>query len=320
VNKNRLTAYGLLLITSIIWGVAGPVIKYTLADFPPIIFLAYRYGISAIVALFMIAHAPSDLPSSVKKWLHVFGYSIFIPILSLGTLFFGFDHTSSITGTLIAATGPVFVAIAGAMVFKDKISVLEKIGICLAIFGTIVTAIDSNGSLSTILGSQSGNLLILVSCVFTAIGMVYSKKSIYDHVSPMMITNLGFIVAFLFFLPLSFIIYSPHHVINTIVNAPMSAHLGVLYMAILSGTLGYFFSNWSEKVLDIGESAIFSYLGPIWAAPVAILLLGETITTPEIIGGCFIASGVILAEYRKRKNRTRSKISNHHNQTKKRKR
>jgi drug/metabolite transporter (DMT)-like permease len=251
----------------------------------------------------MIAHAPEELPHTSRQWLHVIGYSLFIPVLGLGALFFGFNHTSSLSGTLIAATGPVFVAIAGALVFKEKISTLEKIGICLALIGTAIAAIGGDGSLRTILGSHSGNLLVLVSCVFTAIGMVYSKKSIYDHVSPLMITNIGFILALLFFLPLSFFIYSPNHVITTIINAPLTAHAGVIYMSILSGTIGYFFSNWSEKVLDIGESAIFSYLTPIWAAPVAILLLSEKITAAEIIGGGFIASGVILAEYRKRKNR-----------------
>lgn len=301
MNKNRLTAYGLLLVTSIIWGVAGPVIKYTLTDIPPLLFLTYRFGISAIIGLFMIAHAPEELPQTITHWFHVLCYSLFIPILGLGLLFFGFDLTSSITGTIIAGTTPIFVAAAGVIVFHDKIRSLEKAGIGIALVGTLVTAIDGNGSLNAIFGSQSGNLLVFLSCIFTAIGYVYSKKSIYDHISPIMVTNIGFIVAFLCFLLLSFVTYSPESMMTTLVQAPLGTHMGVMYMAILSGTVGYFFSNWSEKILNIGESAIFSYLHPLWAAPVAVLWLGETITTTQIIGVSIIAAGVIMAEYRKRK-------------------
>ncbi|PJA42810.1 EamA family transporter, partial [Candidatus Woesebacteria bacterium CG_4_9_14_3_um_filter_39_10] len=44
MNPHRLKAYILLLIVAVIWGIAGPVIKFTLGGFPPLLFLTYRFG------------------------------------------------------------------------------------------------------------------------------------------------------------------------------------------------------------------------------------------------------------------------------------
>ena len=39
----RIKAYILILIVTIIWGVASPIIKYTLDGFDPLSFLTYRF-------------------------------------------------------------------------------------------------------------------------------------------------------------------------------------------------------------------------------------------------------------------------------------
>ncbi|HEB14007.1 MAG TPA: EamA family transporter, partial [candidate division WWE3 bacterium] len=46
------------------------------------------------------------------------------------------------------------------------------------------------------------------------------------------------------------------------------------------------------------EAALFLYLEPVFAAPLAYLWLGESITPTFIIGAAVIAAGVILTEYR----------------------
>ncbi|PIP57395.1 hypothetical protein COX03_03365, partial [Candidatus Woesebacteria bacterium CG22_combo_CG10-13_8_21_14_all_39_10] len=64
MNPHRLKAYILLLIVAVIWGIAGPVIKFTLGGFPPLLFLTYRFGLSTLVAVILFAflgfHFPKD--------------------------------------------------------------------------------------------------------------------------------------------------------------------------------------------------------------------------------------------------------------------
>ena len=59
--NHRYTAYFLLLVVSIIWGVAGPVIKFTLGYFPPIIFLTYRFALASAFGATLWAIRPPKL-------------------------------------------------------------------------------------------------------------------------------------------------------------------------------------------------------------------------------------------------------------------
>ena len=55
MNPARLRAYLMLLVVAVIWGIATPIIKYTLEGFSPVIFLTYRFGISTVIAIVIFA-------------------------------------------------------------------------------------------------------------------------------------------------------------------------------------------------------------------------------------------------------------------------
>ena len=83
--NRRFTAYFLLLIVSVIWGVAGPVIKFTLHDFPPLIFLSYRFAISGTIALVLFCHHENPLPHQAERQGLATLYSLFAVTLALIT-------------------------------------------------------------------------------------------------------------------------------------------------------------------------------------------------------------------------------------------
>ena len=90
----RRTAYLMMLLVSIIWGVAGPVIKYTLDYFPPLVFLSYRFAISTIIALLYFTWTKERVPTSPKKFGGILLYSLLAVPVGLGFIFFGLDRKS----------------------------------------------------------------------------------------------------------------------------------------------------------------------------------------------------------------------------------
>ena len=52
--------------------------------------------------------------------------------------------------------------------------------------------------------------------------------------------------------------------------------------------------------MPAGRAAFFFYLDPISGAILAIILLGEKITTGLIVGGILITAAVILAEFKRK--------------------
>ena len=126
MSKHRLTAYIYLLIVSVIWGVASPIIKFTLAEFPPLIFLTYRFAIASVIA-FLFWRGLPKLPHASGKLTHLFLYSFLAVPITLGLLFWGYSETSSIEGALISAVAPLFGAITAAWYFRERITKSESI-------------------------------------------------------------------------------------------------------------------------------------------------------------------------------------------------
>lgn len=305
MTQRRLTAYFYLIVSSIIWGVAGPVIKYTLADFPPLIFLAYRFGLSALIGLVFFLITKPKLPNNPILQARLVIYGFLTSTLSLGLLFLGFAKTNSLQATLLSALAPLFIVAGGALFLKEAISRPEKIGLCIAFLGTLVTVIEP-----LFLGqpffsdSMTGNALVIASVVVGSVSALYGKELLNEKFEPILLTHITFIVGFLTVLPATIALYPPDRLIPIFMTASFTSHLGVWYMAILSGSLAYALYHLGQKAIEAGEAAIFNYLLPIWAAPLSIIWLHEPVTPPYLLGAVLIIVGVAVAEYRKRRSKS----------------
>ncbi len=167
----------------------------------------------------------------------------------------------------------------------------------IALTGTILTVIEpfiQNGDGAI---RFSGNILIFLYLLTTAWGAVLAKKLLRAEINPLTLTNTSFIVGFVTLIPFALFKYS----IKDITNVAFPYHLGVLFMAFLSGSLAYYLANKAQKTIEIGEAAVFSYLYPVFAAPLAVVWLGEKITPVFILGAVIIALGVVIAETKKRR-------------------
>lgn len=306
--SRRTTAYAYLLLVSLIWGAASPVVKNTLQWFNPWLFLTYRFALSTLIALPCLFFTKAKLPKKTSdQWLILLTGFISAP-LSLFLFFEALNKTTALSGSLITASGPLFLVLGGVIFFHDRITKNEKLGISVAILGTLLTVIGPlilNGHSDT-LGKLEGNGLMLLAVATDIIAALMSKEAMKKGISPTLVAQIQFVLGFVIFLPILFLRQPPEVAWATIMAAPLAAHAGVLYMAVLSGTVAYTIRNIAVKTIEVSESALYQYLQPVWAAVLAVLWLGETITPSYYIGGAVITIGVIIAE-QKRRRRQRQK-------------
>lgn len=302
MNK-RATAALFLLLVSLMWGAASPIVKWTLTWFDPWLFLTYRFALSTLIALPYLYFTKAKLPKKTSdQWLVLLTGFISAP-LSLFLFFEALDKTTALSGSLITAAGPLFLIMGGVLFFRDKISRNEKIGIGIAITGTILTVVGPlimNGHADT-LGKLEGNGLMLLAVLTDIVAALLSKEAMKKGINATLVAQTQFIIGFCLFLPLLFLRQSPEMAWSTISNAPLQAHLGVLYMALISGTIAYTMRNIAVKTIEVSESALYVYLQPLWAAILAVIWLRETITPAYIFGGGIIAIGVFIAERKRNK-------------------
>lgn len=304
MNPARLRAYFELLIVAVIWGVAGPVIKLTLKDLTPEVFLLYRFFLSSVLGIFLLLKFKAGRPKNLKIFLTTTLYAFLNSTAALGFLFWGTNETSLLDMSLISLFGPILMMIFGFFFLKEHLTKRMKIGSLITFLGATAIALEplfSQGGGSTFFHQLFGNVLVFLSLICGATAGLLSKKLMREHVSPLFLANYSFLIGFITLTPVVLIINRPEVVVSMLTTADILDHVGVFYMAFLSGTLAYTLVNRAQRTIELSETAIFSYLYPIFSAILAVALLGEKIT-PVTIGACLVTfSGVFIAEFRKKR-------------------
>jgi len=301
VSKQRIKSYILLLIVTAIWGIAGPVIKYTLPDFPPMIFLTYRFFISAILMIPIAIVFKVGFPKTRHQifWLTLAG--LLGSSVNLALSFFSFDKSTVLDVSIIGNTGPIFIILGGILFLKEKVTKREMLGIIITLIGTVFVVVEplfENGLFE--IRSLTGNLLAILANISWVLYILITKKEMRHNTNVLFMTTYMFVLGFISSLP--FALFQSGGVTNLlyiISLAPFKAHLGVWYMAVFSGSLAYFLYQEGQKNIEASEATLFSYLSPVFAAPLAVFWLKEEVTIPFLIGTTIIILGVFIAEYRR---------------------
>lgn len=303
MNPHRLRAYIYLIIVAAIWGIAGPVIKFTLPSLPPFIFLTYRFFISTIVFLPIVLFKKTKAPSNIKDVAILTLIALLGSSINLSLLFYGYTYTTALDASLLSATAPVFVVIASIFFLKERVTKKEKIGLFIAFLGTLVIIFQPLAE-NKILFRENilGNILIAIANIAGVFYVILSKYGLRKKYDPLYMTFYMFFIGFITLLPLAALqAGSLPNLVSLIVNSSLQAHLGVLYMALLSGSLAYYLYQKAQKTIEASEAALFSYLSPLFAAPLAVFWLKEEITIFYLLGVAIVATGVIIAENKRRK-------------------
>ncbi len=291
------TAIIAILAVTAIWGLAGPVIVWTLQHIPPFTFLFLRFLIASIVILPFALKAKFWREINRENFPTLLGLSLLGTTIGLGLLFYGYQFTTALDGSLIALLAPLLIIAGGAFFLKEEITTLEKIGLLVAFAGSTVTLIQPLLE-KGIAGEKAalGNLLVLLYHISWATYALWNKR-IGKKFSTLTMTAVPIFISVFVFAPLAYLESS------TISHTPLAIRQslpGILYMSLLSYIVAYYLYEWSVRRIEVSEAALFGYLQPIFAFPAAYLLLGEVPTRYFLLGAALIGVGVFLTEYKSR--------------------
>ncbi len=287
-----------LIVVAIIWGLASVVIKATLSGIEPVSFLFYRFALSSVLALFSLKSifALGKKPLATKAWVIL--YAVVSTPLALGILFVGLTQSTVLTLSIFAALQPIILAVASHFLFGEHLTHRQKIGAGLAFVGSIVSISPEffNGSRSTTL---VGSLLVFVYILVDSGSVLMLKKILRLGVNGTALTHISFVVGFVFLLPV--VLVTNPYFLHQVTSLSVPIHLGVIYMAVLSGTVAYAMRAKAQKTIGISEAGFMGYLVPIISTIFAVVVLSEQISLEFALGAALIAAGVFLIEKHKTK-------------------
>lgn len=211
---------------------------------------------------------------------------------------YGLKLTGSPTlSAMVVATIPIFSIGAGMLFFKEKINLINIIGILLSLVGIILVAMAKGEMGEHVIWG----IIFLLIAVISEVGHASFTKSLSGNYSSQVIVMYQFLIGSVYLLPL--FIFKGIKDFDATLYLSADVMYPITCLAILCSSLA--FSLWvgTIKNLGVAKSSIFSALIPVIAALISWVLGQEILNARQWTGIAISSVGVILSQYtiRKRK-------------------
>lgn len=204
---------------------------------------------------------------------------------------YGIKLTESPTySALIIATTPVLSAIIGVLVFKEKINLMNIIGITVCLGGLVmITLCSSCIGEHFILG-----VILLVVAVFAEVGHASFVKVLSCKYEPSVIVMYQFLLGSVMLLP--FFLTRGLRDFDPAVYLSWEAWKPILCLCLLCSALAFTLWARSIKHLGVAKSSVFLAMIPVVTAVAGSILGQEILSLTQWIGVGVFCGGLIMTQ------------------------
>jgi drug/metabolite transporter (DMT)-like permease len=171
----------------------------------------------------------------------------------------GVKYTTSSQAGIMIALIPIFVAVLGAVILKERLSPLQVLFTLLSVAGVII--ITASQGMNGTYDGKIGLLFLFGAVISSAFFNIFSRKFSFEY-SPFEITFVMMWVGAAFFNLIAFILHLKSGKLEGFF-APLSDFqvvFALLYLGIGSSVIAFFLVNYSLSRLPASRSAVFSNL------------------------------------------------------------
>jgi len=265
-KRSRAIIY--LVLTAILWSLGGVLIKSV--KWNPIAIAGAR---SAIASLVMLAYIkkPRFTWSKDQILAAIFYAGTVILFVTANKL------TTAANAILLQYGAPIYVAIFGSIILKEKTTRADWITILLVILGMFLFFLDELRP-----GDLSGNIIAILSGITFALYIVFMRKQ--KDESPIESTLLGNILTVIIGLP--FMLSSSPET--------RSSWIGILLLGTVQLGISYILYSIAIKDVTALEAILIPIIEPVLNPVWVFLAMGETPGRWAFVGGAIILASVTL--------------------------
>ena len=277
-----------LVVAMALWGSSFIALKLAFAELPPLWVIFGRMALGSLV--FLLAWRwRGQMHYRTGDWKYLLGLAACEPCLYFLFEALALQHTSAAQAGMVTALLPLLVAVGAFVFLRERISRITLAGFLLALIGAIWLSLagsaDEHASNPVL-----GNLYELLA-MLCAMGYTLLLKHLSSRYSPFLLTAMVAFVGTIFFLPLAWF------------SAPLPASVSpmglgaVAYLGILVTVGAYGLYNFGVSRLPASQASGFTNLIPVFTLLFAILLLGESLNTVQIVAAALVFAGVLLSQW-----------------------
>ncbi|WP_232314843.1 DMT family transporter [Oceanibaculum pacificum] len=287
-------AYLLLVLTTLMWGGNAVAGRIAVGEISPMLLTGIRWiGVVILLAIFARRTVIAEWPV-LRRHLPF--------LMAMGALgFTGFNAlfylsaytTSAINIGIIQGAIPIFVLIGAYIAYRTPVTLVQVIGAALTMIGVALVATRGEIAHAQALRINEGDLLMVIACALYAGYTVALRKR--PAVSGLAMFSVMAVAALLTSLPLVAIEAAMGDF-----RAPTPTGWAVLaFVVLFPSFLSQIFFLRSVQLVGPGRAGLFVNLVPIFAAILAVLVLGELFQLYHALALGLVLGGIWLAERRR---------------------
>lgn len=295
---------GSIGLVVVVWAFNFIAAKIGLRYLPPLTMASFRVtiaGLSMVPAYVVCSGWPpfadarqARLRGLTLRDLWTFLYLGFFGVVVNQMCFtMGLRYTSVSHAAVIVGMGPIY-TLALAVLFRLERATWHKVvGMAIAFLGIAVLA--SENGISARSPSLLGDAITMTGSIGFATYAVLGKRVAGKYDALTMVAFNHFAGAIII-LPVAVRQARELGPFSSWRVIPWPGWAAVLFMAVCSSALAYLLYFWLLRYLEASQLSAFTYLLPVLAVILGILLLGERGSPMQIVGGILALGGVYWVE------------------------
>lgn len=274
-----------LLVLSVLWGGAYLFTRAAVPAFGPAPLVSIRLGIAALMLLPIVAYRGS-LSQLHARPLALFMVGVPFTALPFLMMTWGALHITAGLSAVLNATAPMFAALVGHFVLKERLGAWRSGGLLLGFAGVLILMGGGGVSWKTSHGPLAV-LAVLGTAMIWSIGANYTRRKMAG-IDPMVTTAGSLAAASLSLLPLAWATWPA---------TPPSARAWaeMAFLGIASSGIGmWMYFRLLGRIGAVGAMSV-TFLSPLVAMVSGALYLGEALTLQMLLGCAVVLLGTALS-------------------------
>ena len=295
MEKKSLKGSLLLLLGSVIWGAAFAAQRVGMEHMGPFYFSGIRMLLAGIVMIPVTAWLENRdringrIPPAGKKEQRKAGLLCGLLLFAATTLQqVGLVSTSAGKAGFITALYVVLVPLTEWLILKKNPGRGIWISVALAVAALYLLCVPAEAREAG-LRLQSGDLMIL-GCAVCFTGQILCVDHYAGRVSVARLSRDEFLVTGI--LGLIIAVFTE----SITADSLREALIPILYAGVMSGAVGYTLQAFGQRDTDPTVASLLMCLEAVFAVLTGVLLIGERMTRPELLGCVMMFCAVVLAQ------------------------
>ena len=271
-----------------IFGLSYLFSKMALNITEPMILLCVRFSVTVIILNLLVVFRVLKLDLRGKKLIYPVLLGVLQPVLYFVLENYGLKYTTTSFTGIISSISPIFSAILGVFMLREKPTWKQWVCIGLSITGVLMVSLNASNGENTWLGC-----LCLLGAYLSGAFYAILVRKLSKQYSAFEITYIMFTVGFVFFVVFAFAQFGVKTLpmIASAIGEP-NFIVSVLYLGGAASVGAYMLSNYSLARLPVTRSTIFGSFSTVVSVLSGIILMRDPFNLTSAAAFLLIMLGV----------------------------